>query len=469
MTSVIQQFFKNVFTIYLGIVIGMVITFFFTPFLIGILGKSQYGVWQLAFSILAYMGLADIGMKQSIVRYISKYYATGDWRQLNAVFSSSVRLYLIIATAILVATAVISFGVLQHFELPPELVNVARYTFLLLGLDQVISYLFIPFTALGAFHRFDLSNWFRIGKQVVQTLGIVILLKAGQGLVAMAVMVLIVNLLVQLGMNLIRARKYPQMHFSRDLINREQTKELLHYGVYSFLLVVTWIVIFQSDNIIIGWFISAEAVAVYSVAAALVNQVRSSIGVLTTPLVPAISHFEAEKDFDKIRRLYARATRYLYYLSGYLAIMTVLFGGPFILLWVGPEFAESILIIQILILSSAIHLPQSIAASVLLGISKHKIAFYIQGAEALSKIILSVILVHSLGIVGVAVASAVPQVLIYSFIYPYVFHRAIEADVRKFYFTAGRSLLLSVVVLLPVAWVVRHVKPPDTWLALIVE
>lgn len=463
MKSVIGQFFKNVFSIYIGMIIGIVITFFFTPYLVDELGKEQYGVWQLAFSILAYMGLADIGMKQSIVRYISKYYATKDWHQLNQVFSSSVPVYGIIASVILVVVSVIGFAAIQHFQLPDELVEVAKYTFLFLGLDQVLTYIFIPFTALGAFHRFDISNAFRVGRQVVQTILIVLLLEMGYGLVAMAGMIVVLNLFTQLGMNYVRQRMFPEMRFSRALINRDKTRELLHYGIFSFLIVVTWIVIFQTDNIVIGYFISMEAVALYSVAAALVTQVRGAIGVMATPLVPTISHLESGEQFEMIRTIYRKSTRYLYFVSGFITVSILIFGRPFINLWLGPDFEQSVIIIHILIVAGAFYLPQSICNSILLGISRHKIAFYILGSEALSNIILSIILVKTMGIIGVALGTAIPQIIIYVFVYPVVFHRVIKADVRHFYFSSLRSLTLAAVTITPIAYLIVSLIDPVSW------
>ncbi|MDF1544724.1 MAG: oligosaccharide flippase family protein [bacterium] len=463
MKSVIGQFFKNIFTIYIGMIIGIIITFFLTPYLVNQLGKEQYGVWQLAFSILAYMGLADVGMKQSIVRYISKHYATRDWHQLNQVFSSSVRVYGIIASVIFVAAMAIAFGVIQHFQLPEELVNVARYTFLFLGLDQVLTYLFIPFTALGAFHRFDITNAFRVGRQIVQTVLIVLLLEMGYGLIEMAAMVVGLNLISQLGMNYLRTRMFSEMKFSRKLIDSGMTKLLLHYGVFSFLIVITWIVIFQTDNIVIGWFVSVEAVAMYSVAAALVAQVRSAIGVLATPLVPTISHLEAGQQFELIRALYRKSTRYLYYISGFLTIIILYFGGPFILLWLDASFTDSIEIMHILIISSAFYLPQTICNSVLLGISRHKVAFYILGAEAVSNIILSIILVKTIGLVGVAIGTALPQLVIYIFVYPVVFHRVIKDSVGRFYLTSLKSLAMAALVVTPTAYIMKTLITPDSW------
>jgi len=450
-------------------IVGIVVAFFFTPYLISQLGKEQYGIWSLILSIVAYAAVADLGMKQSIVRYISKYYATEDWKQLNEVFSSSVKIYLYIALIIVVGTVAVTFGFMRYFKIAPDYLVTAQFMMIILGMTEAIRYIYLPFTALGAFHRFDIGTYFQIGILIVQTLGMIALLEMGYGLVAMAMLILILTFISRVWMSAIRAKKYPEVRFSVKAINSEKTTELMSYGVYSFLIVAAWIVIFQTDKIVIGIFMSMEAVAIYSVGAMIVTQIRNSIQAIAIPLVPAISHFEAEKDYGRIMSIYMRAVRYLYYMSTYMAVATIIFGGPFILLWVKKDFSATIIVLKILISAAAIYLPQALANSVLLGISKHKIAFYVLLGEALSNVVLSVILVNYLGIVGVALGIAIPQFIIYTFIYPPVFYKAMGARVKPFYLTAGKSISYAIAIVLPSAYFLSLLIRPESWLRLILD
>jgi len=469
MATVIGQFFKNIMATYAVMVTGLLIAFFFTPYLIDMLGKERYGLWTLVFSIVAYMGLADLGMKQSIVRFVSKHYATKDWKQLNEVISSSARIYFFVSVIIVAATMTIAFGFVGYFKIPQEFMKTARMVVIVLGFSEAVRYIYLPFTSLGAFHRFDISGYFQLGTRVIQTLGIIVILEAGLGLVEMAVLILGLTLVTRIWMSAIRVRKFPEVHFSRKAINAEKTRELLNYGIYSFLIVATWIVIFQTDNIIIGALLSMEAVAVYSIAGMIVTQIRSSIQVIAIPLVPAISHFEAEKDFARIMNIYSRAVRYLYYISAYLAICILTYGGPFIILWIEKDFTDAISVLHVLIISSAVFFPQTLANSVLFGVSKHKVAFYVLITEAVTKVALSLVLVPYWGIMGAAWGTAIPQLIIYIFVYPIVFYRVMNFPVKTFYLTSIKSIAASVVFVLPPAYLMSIILKPDSWLKLIVD
>lgn len=450
-------------------IIMIAVTFFVTPYLIGKLGQGQYGIWSLVFSLVAYMRLADVGMSQAISRFVSKHYATRDWEGLNQVVSSAARIYTFVSIAIVIASAAIAYGTLHYFQIDPEYLRIARITLIVLGTNQAVTYIFIPFAAMLPFHRADIVNYFEISQFLLQTAAIVILLELNYGLVVMAFVVLTLNVISLSIRYALRRRMFPEVRFSRDAINAEKTKELLSYGGTSLLIVTAWIVVFQTDNIVIGRYLSMEEVALFAVPAAIVTQLRHSINAIAVPIVPTISHIEAEQDETQVMAIYHKSTRYLYYLCGFICICLLVFGAPFILLWVKEEFRASIEILHILVVPACIYLPQMVANSVLFGVSRHKILLYIIASEGISNIALSLILVQSMGIVGVAYGTAIPQIIIYLFIYPVVFHRAMKSDVSRFYRIASRSSMLAVVFALPTALLMKWLLPPDNWASLIID
>jgi len=450
-------------------VLGVLIAFFLTPYLIGTLGKARYGVWTLAFSLIGYMRLADVGMQQSLVRFVSKHLATEDWPGLSQVISSSARLYLGVAAITLVASSAMAFGFLHLLKVPVEFFRIAQITILVLGIRQAIVFLCLPFCSLGPFHRFDLANYFSMGTQAVQTALIVVLLEMGYGLVAMSVLLLGLAIVVTVWQYRVRRSLFPKVQFSRTAISGDKTKELLDYGLFSFLTLAAWTVILQTDNIIIAGFISTEAVALYSVPAMMVIQLRGAVKTIAVPLVPAISHLEALKDLAKIREIFARTTKYIYYVSGYFCVSVLFFGGPFILLWVGEDFRPMIDVLHVLIVSVTFTLPLLLGNAVLLGISRHKLAFALTGCEALAKVILSLILVRSYGLMGVALGTAIPQLIIYTVVYPIAFQRAIGANLANYYRRSASSLGLAALLLVPVAFVMHKLWPPHDWPTLILD
>ena len=62
---------------YISIAVNIVAGLLYTPWMVGIIGKSQYGLYTLANSLIT-LFLVDFGLSSATGRYLSKYNANGD-------------------------------------------------------------------------------------------------------------------------------------------------------------------------------------------------------------------------------------------------------------------------------------------------------------------------------------------------------------------------------------------------------
>ena len=69
-----SQIKKGAIISYFSIIFNIIVGLIYTPWMIKLIGKSDYGLYVLANSFLAYF-LVDFGLSQSITRFISKYIA----------------------------------------------------------------------------------------------------------------------------------------------------------------------------------------------------------------------------------------------------------------------------------------------------------------------------------------------------------------------------------------------------------
>ncbi len=72
-----RQIIKNITSSWFALGTNILVGLFLSPFILHRLGDSAFGVWVLTFSITGYYGLFDLGIRSSIVRYVSKHLATG--------------------------------------------------------------------------------------------------------------------------------------------------------------------------------------------------------------------------------------------------------------------------------------------------------------------------------------------------------------------------------------------------------
>ena len=82
----VNQLKAGVFLSYILLVLNTLIGLLYTPFLIRMLGPSDYGLYSLAISVIGYLTVLDLGFGNAIVRYTSKFRAEGKLREQEEMF-----------------------------------------------------------------------------------------------------------------------------------------------------------------------------------------------------------------------------------------------------------------------------------------------------------------------------------------------------------------------------------------------
>jgi O-antigen/teichoic acid export membrane protein len=463
MTSPTQRLAKNIVSNWASMVVQMAAAFVISPILVHSLGKAVYGIWALVFSIVNYMAFLDFGMKQSLSRHFPMYYARKDYEKLNEVLNSSGMIYSVAGGLTIIGTLVVAFFFADFFKVGDDLMPTMRTLLIIVGLSQAVSFFFMAGTAIGPFHRYDISNFIDIVRIIANTAVVIYAVKAGCGLITLGLITLATNVANCIARRITQQVIVPQLRIGWRFVKKEMVRELLSYSWYSFLVVVGLVILFNADNIIIGVFLSTSAVTIYSIAATLLIYMRTFVASIGLPLAPAISHLDASKDTREIARLMERLLRYLYFLSTAICVGVLLFGGDFITLWMGQGFDETIVILHMLIVPAVIYLPLVMSNSVFFGTGKHKKLFYLTGSEAVSKIVLSVILLQYWGIYGVALGSMIPQVVIYSYFYPRAYYQLLDVPLKEFYIGTVRTIGLSLLFCLPIGLLMKHTVAVGSW------
>ncbi|MFZ5981607.1 MAG: oligosaccharide flippase family protein [Candidatus Zixiibacteriota bacterium] len=459
------QLLKNIFSSWAGFAIRIIITFFFVPLITGILGDARYGVWVIVFQTINYLSLLDIGLEKALVRYLSKHLSREDYPQINRILNTSAFIYLIIGTVIIISAGIIAHFFFGSFKIDdPSLAAEGRTALTIIGIYLGCRFYLFPFGGtLGAFQRYDLANFLNISEDIIKTLVMVWLLLHGYGLVALAIVIFSVSLVRMLSGTIWLKKLYPEIKFRLALADRATAGTLFSYSKISFAITACWIVIFSTDSLLLGLMASSAAAGIYAPGAQLMLYLRHIVNAVGIPLIPAVSQLESNGNFDRIRDIYLRGLKYISYFSFFLTVGVIMYARGFVGLWLKPEFAEAARVMVILGVSSAFFLPQIVGNSILFGIEKHKYLLYALICEASIKIILSLMLIERYGIIGMALAAAVPQFLIYITIYPFFMSRVLKLSLTRIMLFSLGPGLAALIVAVPVTLLVRHFLPPVSW------
>jgi len=465
------QLSRNVSASTLAYLARIVISFLFVPYITAVLGDARYGVWVIIFQTINYFNLLDLGLTSAITRYVSKFLAEKNYTGISRVLSTSTLLYFVIGS--LVAGGIYLFASLffGYFRVADvAMLEEGRRALMVLGLFMAFNFYLLPFgNSLGAFHRFDLARGLAVAEEALRTIVMVWLLREGHGLVSLAATLVIFTVVRHLAAALWLRRLYPAINFSLGGASRDTAAVLFRYSRVSFAIVAGWMIIFNTDSFLLGLISSSAAAGVYHPGAQMLLYLRNAVNAVAQPLTPAMSHLETTTGIGGVTDLYLRSLRYASYLSFVLCTGVVLFARGFVSLWLAPEFAAAAEVMMVLAVGSSVFLPQIIGNSVLFGIGKHRYVLYVVAGEAAAKIILALALIEPYGLIGMAVAGAAPQLLLYLTLYPWFMARVLNLSCLGL---IGRCLgpgVAAVAVSGVSGLGMRYLLPPESWGTLVCD
>jgi O-antigen/teichoic acid export membrane protein len=216
-------------------------------------------------------------------------------------------------------------------------------------------------------------------------------------------------------------RCLPDLRFRLRLVDRAGLRTVGGYSFHALVALLAGRISFQTDALVISTFLAPQFITFFVIAARLTEHARNSLRSVTSVLTPAVSTWEAREDHGAIRRVLLDGSRWVLWFILPIEAGLILLGAPFLALWLGPEYARlSYPTLVILALPLGLAMSQSITGRILYGIGRLGWFSRAVMAEALANLVLSIVLVRPLGIAGVALGTAVPNVLFNLFLAGYI-------------------------------------------------
>jgi O-antigen/teichoic acid export membrane protein len=301
---------------------------------------------------------------------------------------------------------------------------------------------------LVAMERYDILSGVTIVGELIRASLIVVLLKSGHGLIAVALVALLMSVAQYSTMAILAKSLHPALKLRIHFVDRAAFKELFGFGIYRFIWIVANQLIFYSDSVVIGIFVNAGAITYFAIAGTLINYGRTFVSLVTDTFYPAATRMDAKNDMDGLRELLILGTKITLLIALPLCIGFVFLGEQFITLWMGKTYASSAIFLVVLTIPQFTGLSQYVSALVLAGMAKHRILAFIVITEGVVNLLLSIILVRKMGLIGVAWGTVIPDVICTALIIPFYTLRILNLGVREY---VTRAFLRPVLASLPIA------------------
>lgn len=383
--------------------------YLFKVYLARKLGADALGIYALGMTIVGFFSLfIGLGLPQAAVRFVASYSATEQHERLHVFLRRAISL-------LLVANLVLG-GVM--FLLGPWL---AQNLYKTPGLVPYIP-LFITILVIGAFSAFFgqvLAGFKDVARRTVITNFIaspsnivfgVILIATGWGLrgylwgqVASGAIGACLLLAAAWKLMPAAARQGPQHPVALE-------SEVLSFSLAVFAMSVLEFLLSQADKIMIGAFLNVQQVGIYAVAASLVAFVPVALQSVNQIFSPTIADLHVRGERALLGRIFQTLTKWITGLTLPLAFVMIVFSKPLMHLF-GTAFEAGWLVLIIGTLGQLINAGVGSVGYLLLMSGNQKRLLRVQAMMAIFLIVMTLVLVRSFGIIGVAVAAALTNAL----------------------------------------------------------
>ena len=340
----------------------------YTPFLLRMLGQSEFGIYSLAASVIAYLSMLDAGFGNAVIRYTAKYRAEGKSSEQYKLFGLFTILYVIIGFLTLCLGLILYFNLGSMFgdTLNPVELERSKVIILLMVINLAFSFpLSIYGAIIFAYENFIFLRVMQIWRIVVNIVVMIFLLTLGYKAVAMVVLQTVLNFIV-LGANVWYSRRKlnVRVHFGRFDVSL--LKEIAIYSFWIFLNVIMDRIYWSTGQFILGMVSGTIAVAVFSVAIHLEGIYMSFSTAISSVFLPRVTKLVVKSDNKKeISDLFIRTGRIQYCILAFVLVGFIIFGRPFIDLWAGPGYSEAYEITLLFFISLTIPLMQNLGITIL--------------------------------------------------------------------------------------------------------
>ena len=439
-----KRFAINVVMNWVAMAVGMVVPFFLSPFVVRHLGSTAYGVWILAVSTVSYLNLLDLGLRSAIVRFVSKGAAEGEYDEAQKTIGAALWFRVLISAAIAVLSVALAVAFPHLFKVPYDLQRAAQITVMLCALGVAVTLLSGVFGAvLSGIHRFDISSSIAVVQTLARAGGVLVILRSGRGLVPLAVWEFVVIAVTGVATCLAALKLFPPCRIRIRKPDVEALRKIWSYSFKTFIIIVAVQIVYYTDNMVVGHFVSVDMAAFYAIAGSLAmytGQVSSAMG---ATFIPLASKLDASGQSGDLQKLLVRGTQAALGLMLPIAVVLLLRGKTFIGLWMGPKYSDiSGTVLQILLITQFFTIANSTAGQIAYGVDKHKSVATWSVVEAALNLVLSIVLVKTIGLYGVAWGTSIAQVIVHMIFWPRYVKRELKVPVRTYLLEGWAKVVL---------------------------
>jgi len=443
------------------LVVVMACQFVLVPITIQTLGPEQYGVYSLALSVLGFFGLLELGAGTAAVKYAAAARGNGDIETRNRAISTL--LCMSLGASAIAGSIVLGLGAFfpHLFGVPVGLSREATIAFLLLGARSALlawpSGVFR--SSLSGDNRISVANMVQIVTNIGLTISTWAMLKAGMGLVGVALSSLIWFAVEGASYVVLSYRQIAGFRVSNRLFDRQLLRQTISLSVSQLLITVSGMILLRTDPIIVGSALTLVAVGQYGVALKVSENVFQLAKQYVNALSPSVAALHGAGDMNATREFFLKSSRHAAIVAGALIVAVVPWADRLLLGWVGDKMLPAAVPMALLSLAMSLSTLQMVVSGVLTYTDRHMLTARFSIASMIVNLTLSLIFVHLFGLPGVAIGTLVAVTCIDVSYAPWLACRELGLSLVRYWLEGPSRPLLVAAVCGVAAYLVKSLIP----------
>jgi len=437
-------------------VLTLFLAFFSRKVFLDCLGAEFIGLTGMLMNIMSFLSVAELGIGTSIVYFLYKPLQTNDRAKINEIMSMLAFLYRCIGGIIAVAGLAVSvffpwwFG---HLEAGLPLVYFAFYSFLA---SSVVGYLFNYRQLLvSANQKQYLVNAYFQTIGIVQSVVQILLAYYYRNLYLWVAVGLVFTVIGCIVFNRRIRQLYPwlEVDLRAGRANLRHYPEILKKTRQIFVQRIKDFILYRSDDLFVGYFVSIVQVAFYGNYTIIVSKFNFLVNILSDGMNAGIGNLIAEGNQKNTMKVFWELTAIRFFIVGMVVFGLLLFIQPFIGCWFGRQYVLCDLIVYLLVFNVFIMLSRGVV-EMYIGASGLFSDVWAAWTELAVNLTVTICLAPYFGIAGILMGKIVSVFFIAIFWKPYfLFSRGLHLSVSVYWrgmlpYYSLLALFVAVVILL---------------------
>jgi len=454
---------------YLQLVISTIISLIYTPVMLKLLGQTEYGLYNIAATVVSYVNLLNMGFASSYVRFYSRSKAKNDVEDIKKTNGLFLIVFIIIGVLALIAGLTIAaFAELIFSDgLSSGEYVIVKKIVVILSISTAYNLGTSLFSSIITAHEeFVFLKTVNLIKTVMSPTLIWILLLNGYKSIMMASVTSIL-IIISDTFYVVYALKKLQVKFSFRNLNKDALIEISTFSGFIALNSIVDQINWSVDKVILGRFWGARYTAIYSVAAQINNiYMQLSTGV-SNVFIPRINRLVAEKKSDEeITDLFIKIGRLQTIVLLPVILGFIFLGKQFVMIWTPNGYEDAYYIALLLMGPATIPYIQNAGVSIQTAKNKHQFRAVLYTFMAVINLVISVVLCRQFGGIGCAFGTAVSIIVANIVIMNIYYHKKLKINIIRFW-REELSFSPSIITLVIIGLVIRTFVPINGYVAFI--